>query len=127
MPLAWAHAEYVKLACSILEGRPVDRPEPLWARYRGRRPAVYLWYWSPQAPIRVMPAGMRLGFCLAESATVSWRVDGGEEQSLSTRELGMGVHVLRLPAVKNASLLEFRLSGKGETGEVRRVALTPPA
>ena len=127
MPLAWAHAEYVKLACSILEGRPVDRPEPLWARYRGRRPEVYLWYWSPQAPIRAMPAGMRLGFCLADAATVSWRVDGGEEQSLSTRELGMGVHVLRLPAVKDASVLEFRLSGKGETGEVRRVALTPPA
>jgi hypothetical protein len=74
-----------------------------------------------------MPAGTRLGFCLADAATVSWRVDGGEEQSLSTRELGMGVHVLRLPAVKDASLLEFRLSGTHESGAVHRVALTPPA
>ncbi len=29
MPLAWAHAEYIKLAYSLLEGKPVDRPEPL--------------------------------------------------------------------------------------------------
>lgn len=50
-PLAWAHAEYVKLAHSILDGRPVDRPEPLWARYHGYRPSTYLWYWSPQAPL----------------------------------------------------------------------------
>ncbi len=110
MPLAWAHAEYIKLACSILEGRPVDRPEPLWARYRGRRPHAHLWYWSPQAPIRAMPAGRRLGFCLPGPATVSWRVDGGDEQSLSTRELGIGVHVLRLPVSVKGRAIEFRVS-----------------
>jgi glucoamylase len=109
MPLAWAHAEYIKLACSILEGRPVDRPEPLWARYRGRRADAHLWYWSPQVPIRAMPAGLRLGFYLPGPATVFWRIDGGAEQSLSTRELGMGVHVLRLPATAQGGTLEFRV------------------
>jgi glucoamylase len=126
MPLAWAHAEYVKLACSIMEGRPVDRPEPLWARYHGRRPQAQVWYWSPQAPIRVMPGGRRLGFCLRAAATVSWRVDGGEELSMSTRELETGVHVLRLPAVKHGRVLEFRLDSVGEPAQIHRVGLSEP-
>ena len=53
MPLAWTHAEYIKLACSILKGRPIVRPEPLWARYHGKRPQTYVWYWSIQMPIKV--------------------------------------------------------------------------
>lgn len=55
MPLVWTHAEYIKLACSILEGRP----EPLWARYRGRDPQAHIWYWSPQTPIRTLLVSTR--------------------------------------------------------------------
>jgi len=37
MPLAWAHAEFVKLLVSRGLGRPFDRPRAVWQRYRGRR------------------------------------------------------------------------------------------
>ncbi len=36
MPLAWAHAEYVKLVRSIALGHAIDRPEAAWRRYRGQ-------------------------------------------------------------------------------------------
>lgn len=124
MPLAWAHAEFIKLACSIAEGRPVDRPEPLWARYRGRLPEARVWYWSPQAPLRAMPRGVRLGYCLPQPATVSWQFDDGAEQRLATRQLGPAVHVVRLPAAAaDVRRIAFRLQGYGEPGTLYGVRI----
>jgi glucoamylase len=112
MPLAWAHAEYIKLACSIAEGRPVDRPEALWLRYHGKRPEVHIWYWSPQASLRHMPTGARLGFCLPQAAAVVWRFDNQTEQTLATHELSLGVHIAHLPEVDaKVSKIGFRLQG----------------
>lgn len=110
MPLAWAHAEYIKLACSIAEGKPVDRPEPLWLRYHGKRPDVHIWYWLPQLPVRSLPAEARLGFCLPQAATIIWRYDQQPEQSITSHELGVGVHVARLPlCAKGVKKISFRL------------------
>ncbi len=126
-PLAWAHAEYVKLAHSVLDGRPVDRPEPLWARYHGYRPTTYLWYWSPQAPLRRLPAGGRLGICLARPAQVVWWVDEGTEQRLQTRETGLGVQPVRLPEMPpGGRLLRFRLTGDEMPAGEQRVELLAP-
>ncbi len=114
MPLAWTHAEYIKLACSILKGRPVDRPEPLWARYHGKRPQTYVWYWSTQMPIKVLPQGMRLGFCLAKAARIQWKTDITDYQELATVELELGVHIARLPLTEDsARSISFRLYGDG--------------
>ena len=38
MPLAWAHAEFIKLLASRQLGHPFDRPEAAWERYHGIRP-----------------------------------------------------------------------------------------
>jgi len=116
MPLAWSHAEYIKLACSILEGYPVDRPEPLWARYHGITPEINLWYWSPQTPIRSLPSSQRLGFCLPRPAIILWRAGRGktegEYQEIATYDPGMGVHVARLPGLPaDVDCLRFRITG----------------
>jgi glucoamylase len=122
MPLAWAHAEYIKLACSIAEGRPVDRPDPLWARYRGKRPEAGTWFWSPQAPLRSMPRGLHPGVCLPVAATVIWRFDDGPERRLDTRELVAGAHVARLPVTgRRVRSISFRLQGYGEPGSLYRI------
>lgn len=106
MPLAWAHAEFIKLACSILEDRPVDRPEPLWTRYHGKRPRVFIWYWTPKAPLQLLPIGIQPAFCLDRSAHIRWRYDGQTTQSLQTTALLPGLHVARLPvAPSDASYL----------------------
>lgn len=112
MPLAWAHAEFIKLACSIIEGRPVDRPEPLWARYQGKRPQAGVWYWLPQVPLKTLPANVRLGFCLPQPATIIWRCDTGSEQSVATTAVALGVHIARLPLpAGNVKRIEFKLRG----------------
>jgi glucoamylase len=114
MPLVWTHAEYIKLACSILEGRPVDRPDPVWARYRGQRPHAHVWFWSPQTPIRVLAAPLRLGFCLSRPATILWRAGEGDYQRLSTLDPGLGVNVARLPVLPPAiDRVRFRVTGEG--------------
>jgi hypothetical protein len=40
VPLAWAHAEFIKLLISRHLGYPVDRPEAVWQRYGGRHSAA---------------------------------------------------------------------------------------
>jgi glucoamylase len=114
MPLAWAHAEYIKLACSILEGRPVDRPDPVWARYHGQVPQTHIWYWSPQTPIRTLIAPLRLGFCLDRPATIRWQAGAGDMQSVETADPGLGVQVARLPVLPAAiESIRFRITGEG--------------
>jgi len=124
MPLAWAHAEYIKLACSITEGRPVDRPEPLWARYRGKRPEAWVWYWAPQLPLQSIPVGIRLGFCLPQPATIHWRYDNQPEQSLATHSPATGLHIARLPLPdKKAEQFEFRLEAEDLPGSLYIVSI----
>lgn len=124
MPLAWTHAEYIKLACSIAEGRPVDRPESSWLRYRGKRPDARVWFWQPQVPLTQIPAGVRLGFCLPRPAIIRWSVDGSPDQLLETQALPPGMHIARLPLLdKQARTIEFRLQGYDTSGRQFRVVI----
>lgn len=126
MPLAWAHAEYIKLACSIAEGRPVDRPEPLWARYRGKRPQALIWYWLPHIPILSLPRNVRLGFCLPRPTTIIWQCDTGPELPLETTVLALGVHVARLPLLGAGSKrIGFKLRGYDPSETLYGVTIEP--
>jgi glucoamylase len=113
MPLAWTHAEYIKLACSILQGYPVDRPTPLWARYHGHIPQTHTWYWSPQTPIRWVPIQQRLAFCLSRPAIIHWRINDGPFHSLNSTKPGLDIHIVRLPKLPaEAERIQFRISGE---------------
>lgn len=126
MPLAWAHAEFIKLACSILEGRPVDRPEPLWARYHGHRPTAHVWFWTPKAPLHSIPAGVRVGLCRAEPTSVRWRADGQAWQTLATEPLSLGMHIARLPALpSDARNLYLELTASGQAAQVFSLRVEP--
>jgi glucoamylase len=112
MPLAWAHAEFVKLACSILRGHPVDRPEPLWARYHKAPAAAHVWFWSPQAPLRRLPAGHALALVSPAPGVVRWQFDSGAVGETATADPGLGVHVARLPTVPEGCVgIRFWLPG----------------
>lgn len=75
MPLAWAHAEFIKLAAARARGRPVDRPGPVWARYQGVRPDSDIRFWTLSAPIGRIPPGCRLKLLLPHHATLIWSHD----------------------------------------------------
>jgi glucoamylase len=98
MPLAWAHAEFIKLTASRQLGRPFDRPGAVWQRYQGRRPRVQHAFWCQQAPVHELRAGDTLLVCLHAPATVHWSVDAWAHAiDTPTRDHGLGLHLAALP------------------------------
>jgi glucoamylase len=127
MPLAWAHAEFIKLACSLLEGQPVDRPEPLWARYHGQRPQAHVWFWTSQSPLQHIPVGVQPGICLSEPTALQWQYEGQAVQTCMTESLPVGLHLARLPAPPaTASYLELELRQTGGHTLKSRVSVVRP-
>lgn len=97
MPLAWAHAEYVKLAVSVALGRVCDCPTAVRERYQGLRPAPRRTVWLEQARAPRSFEGTDLLVCLREPALVHWGVDGWRDPAdVSTQPLGPGLHVALL-------------------------------
>src|SRR6185437_3241972 len=72
MPLAWAHAEFVKLLMSRQTGHLFGRPRAVRRRYRGKRPVPPYAFWWPHAPIAHCPAGLQLAVALPNPAAVHW-------------------------------------------------------
>ena len=98
MPLAWAHAEYVKLVRSIALGHAIDRPEAAWRRYRGERPDAVRATWRFAAPRPSMTAGRLLRFELLAPCRVHASLDGWRTTiDVDARDTGLGVWVADIP------------------------------
>jgi glucoamylase len=130
MPLAWAHAEFVKLAVAREAGRPIDRPAALWTRYEGRKPTITRAVWTEAAPVSRMPAGVPLSVGINDPARVRWTADGWQTtKEIDTRESGLGLHVAELDTVRLAAggqiELTFQRTASGEwAGRNFAIALT---
>ena len=101
MPLAWTHAEYLKLVASHALGRPFDRPEPVWQRYHGVRCRAMRAIWCEHAPITELTEGMSL--TLARRAPASVRFGFNDWQDvveLPTVPNSLGLHVLRIDTAR---------------------------
>jgi glucoamylase len=99
MPLAWAHAEFIKLMVSCHLGYPFDRPAALWDRYRGQRPEIKHAIWCPHAPIGRIAPGVNLTIALPRPARIHWGVDGWQNVAdVVTSDTGLGLHAWELPA-----------------------------
>ena len=74
IPLAWAHAEYIKLVRSIADQRVFDLIDPVRARYSGRVPAdrVPLEIWSPKRPVQSIRRECRLRVIAGAPFTLRW-------------------------------------------------------
>jgi glucoamylase len=97
MPLAWAHAEFVKLAASHALGRVVDRPQSVWRRYAGNRPDATTWVWTPGAPISRVPPGKDLLILLPLPARLHLGFEGWSNiQDLTSMPLGLELHGINL-------------------------------
>jgi glucoamylase len=98
MPLAWAHAEYVKLIRSIALGHSIDRPEAAWRRYRGIAPTPTRATWRFTASRPAMPAGRTLRLELMAPSRVRYSTDGRQRWAdLDARDTGLGVWVADIP------------------------------
>ena len=97
MPLAWAHAEYVKLLRSIALGHAIDRPAAAWHRYHGVAPAATRATWRFTAP---RPTGGRptaADGAAGPGARSLVRDDWRTWADLDARDTGVGVWVVDVP------------------------------
>ncbi|HVX62695.1 MAG TPA: glycoside hydrolase family 15 protein, partial [Pirellulales bacterium] len=111
MPLAWAHAEYIKLRRSLAEGQVFDLPAQTWRRYvleqaEGRH---VIWRTNHQRP--TLPQGKILRIMLDAPATLEWQAGrrgcGGRA---STANAGEEIHYIDLPTedLPPGSLIRFQ-------------------
>jgi glucoamylase len=110
MPLAWAHAEFIKLMISRRLGHPVDRPAAVWRRYGGRRPEAEHAIWCLHARIRRIKHGTALIIALPRAAQVRWGINGWQDLAEGdTQDTGLGLQSYELgPAsLSSAHSIEF--------------------
>ncbi|HVB64537.1 MAG TPA: glycoside hydrolase family 15 protein [Nitrolancea sp.] len=96
MPLVWAHAEYLKLMASMMEGKPVDRPMAVWERYHGVRPDVPWIAWRFNQQVRSIPAGKLLRLEVTAAARAHWGDGGPDWHDAETRDTELGIHLVDL-------------------------------
>ena len=110
IPIAWAHAEYIKLVRSIADRQVFDSIEPVRARYASRssRASQPLEIWSRKRPIGTIPAGCRLRVIAADPFTLSWTSNDWHDRcdtpAISTT---LGVWYVDLDA-RSARSIRFR-------------------
>jgi glucoamylase len=116
MPLAWAHAEFVKLAVSRTLGRPCDQPASVWQRYRGRRPPVSRAVWTENCPIDHIPAGAVLVVGIATAGQIEWTTQEWHTHAVrATSDSGLGLQTVELDtaALPPGTRLQFRYRAAG--------------
>lgn len=97
MPLAWAHAEFLKLLISQRLGHPVDRPQAVWTRYGGQRPRPDTAIWCLHAPIDSVCSDQSLIIATNQPSRVHWGRDGWQYTSdAQTQDTGLGLHIVSI-------------------------------
>ncbi len=96
MPLAWAHAEYVKLLRSLHKKAIWDQVPQCVERYvKAKHPASFQ-IWRPRQRRAYITQGKDLRVDLDSPAEVSWQF-GRQKHTSSTMNSKLGLHTVRLP------------------------------
>ena len=118
VPLVWAHAEYLKLLRSAVDGKVFDRIDPVYTRYcdtesdehqcrmRRRKLEIY----SLRRPIQTIPAGSSLRILDEKGFEVTWTADGwNTKHTTASRSLGSAGHSADIPAAPGGGVLQWTL------------------
>lgn len=133
MPLCWAHAEYLKLRRSLVDGAPFDTPPQPVERYQVEQRRSAFQVWRFEDPWARLPAGMRLRIELREPATVHWSSDGWVAvRDTLTRDTGLGIHVADLdtarlrPGCRIAFTFHWSQADRWEGTDFEAAVVPPP-
>lgn len=110
MPLAWAHAEHIKLLRSLRDDAVFDMPPQTKSRYIDGRPPAAPLCWRFTAKIRTIAAGRTLRLELLAPARVRWSADNWSTFTDSdTKATGLGTFISDLPSedLGTGSVLRF--------------------
>jgi glucoamylase len=98
MPLAWAHAEYIKLCRSLRDGRVYDMPAQPARRYLVDQVGSRLSIWRFLKPCRTIPAGHTLRIEVQAAAKVRWTADDwATAHDAEAKDNGLDLFVADLP------------------------------
>ncbi len=104
MPLAWAHAEYLKLRRSLQDNRIYDTPPQTVARYLKDKAASNRVIWRFDNQRTWIAPGDVLRIEALAPAAVHWTSDGWQtSHERKTRDTGLGIHVADLDTGKLTS------------------------
>ncbi|MGG6892726.1 glycoside hydrolase family 15 protein [Rhizobium sp. BR 315] len=98
MPLAWAHAEYIKLVRSVSDGRVYDRLDIVADRYQKPHPKSLLEVWNFDRQFLSMKAGKTVRIPMTTPFRLRWTDDGWNSwQDITTTDTAVGIHYVDLP------------------------------
>ncbi len=109
MPLAWPHAEYMKLLRSVADDRVFDVIPAVRERYLERKAVRRLEIWKFGRQPRAVPAGWTLRIQAQAPFRLRWSDDGWENVRDTTAEsTPVGIHHVDLgPAVAGQAPFDF--------------------
>ncbi|MEO6651571.1 MAG: glycoside hydrolase family 15 protein [Ilumatobacteraceae bacterium] len=114
MPLAWAHAEFVKLATFADRGRPIELLADVGQRYLTPGRTGGAWYWRVDAPFADAPVGRDIIVDHADGETVE--LDG---ESVEGSSSGFGRRrVVVAPGQARVAITVHAVDGGRTTGNV---------
>jgi len=97
-PLVWAHAEYIKLRRSLVDGKVFDKPPQTVERYLTKKISAQYFNWRFNNKPRTMPCGKKLRLLLLEPAMVHWSVDNWQTaHDNDSEESGWNLQHVDLP------------------------------
>lgn len=101
MPLAWAHAEFIKLLRTLKDKKVFDTPPQTVERYLKNKICSPYTLWKFNHKIETMEVGKVLRIEVQAEAIVRWTEDDWKTwQESHTADTGLGIHHLDLPTAK---------------------------
>jgi glucoamylase len=98
MPLAWAHAEHLKLARSLRDGRVFDMPHHTYRRYVVEQVRARVAVWRRDRQMRTIASGLVLRIDTDAPCMIHWSRDGWiTSRDTPSRDTGLGRHIADLP------------------------------
>jgi len=121
VPLVWAHAEYLKLLRSALDGKVFDRIDPVYERYCESPARTHtrrdLEIYSRRRPIQRIPAGSTLRILDQNRFEVVWSADGwATKHTTISRSLGSAGHSADIAAPEEANEISWTLHWPEQDG-----------
>ncbi len=99
LPLVWAHAEYIKLCCSLRHKKVFDLPLHTQERYIQNRQQADWEVWRFEHPCITISKNKNLRIEVLTPAVVRWSIDGlATINETNTYDTTLGIHLVNLPA-----------------------------
>ncbi len=108
MPLAWAHAEYIKLVRSVTDGAVFDFIPEVAARYSTNHTSIEIEVWNFYRQIDVISQSAILRILLDSPFALHWSVDDWAHTSDSVAvSPGPGIFYVDVPALSRQGKISF--------------------